>query len=136
MKHLQIPSAPSPLPSEALGASNAAAVRQCDGGAMPTQDGVVPTHGGVVPTCACMAGMGVAGVAATSVHQVSCGHNSTAFLCICRDLAQLVLRGFPLAACCGNLLYTAPNLVLMLSCCLLDQFVQLTIGVTLCSWLW
>ena len=64
----------------------------------------MPTHDGVVPTCACMPSMGVAGVAATIVHQVSCGQNSTAFLRICRDLAHLVLWGYVLAACCGKLL--------------------------------
>lgn len=92
-------------------AGNAAAVRQCDGEAMPTQTGIVPTHGGVVPTCACMAGMGVAGVAATTLHQVSCEQDFTAFpystalLCICCDLAHLVQRGFvpgqhAVASCC------------------------------------
>ncbi len=102
---------PSPLPGEASRAGNTAAVRQCDGEAMPTQDGMVPTHGGVVPTCACMAGMGVGGVAATTLHQVSCEQDPTAFpystalLCICCDLAHLVLRGFvsgqhAMASCC------------------------------------
>ncbi|KAA6424974.1 MAG: hypothetical protein FRX49_05148 [Trebouxia sp. A1-2] len=67
----QSASEPSPLHGETSMAGNAAAVRQCDGEAMPTQTGIVPTHGGVVPTCACMAGMGVAGVAATTLHQLA-----------------------------------------------------------------
>ncbi len=96
----------SQLPAEASRAGNAAAVRQCDDGAVPTQDGGVPTHGGVVPTRACMAGTGLAGVAAT-LHQVSCGHNSIALLCIFRDTAHLVLRGLNLTAFCGKVLYTA-----------------------------
>ncbi len=71
MEHwlVQSSSGLSPLHGEASRAGNAA-VRQCDGEAMPSQDGGVPTHGGVVPTHTCMAGTRVTGVAAT-LHQVS-----------------------------------------------------------------
>lgn len=94
------------LPGEVSRASNtAAAARQCDGGAVSTQDGGVPTHGGVVPTRARMAGRGVAGVTAT-LHQVSW----TQLNCIPMYLPTHSTpspEGFNLTAFCGKVLYTA-----------------------------